>query len=206
MFSIIMIKDSISQFKHQLFIGNGRCPIVCSLTDSKVSLGREDINMIQIDRSGISSRHLELHRLKDDSAYELVDLDSQNGTKVNGITASRCLLQDGDSIEIGREVTVHYLILGAGAENPEMDSPKPEEWMEFHTLRNRMDDLENELRILEQSIQRKSGEYESLIENIVGIKQDPVKAFRDIDGESEIYFPVQFGERAFEEDEIGLPS
>jgi pSer/pThr/pTyr-binding forkhead associated (FHA) protein len=52
-----------------------------------------------------SSRHVSVSWVEG-SGYELVDLESQNGTKVNGTKSSKCQLSDMDRIAIGETVLV----------------------------------------------------------------------------------------------------
>jgi pSer/pThr/pTyr-binding forkhead associated (FHA) protein len=52
-----------------------------------------------------SSRHISVNWVEG-SGYELADLESQNGTKVNGTKASKCQLADMDRIVVGDTVLV----------------------------------------------------------------------------------------------------
>ncbi len=54
---------------------------------------------LRISDSEISRDHARLRRADDE--WELVDLDSKNGTLINGVKAERAVLVDGDLIEIG---------------------------------------------------------------------------------------------------------
>src|SRR5689334_8047943 len=54
---------------------------------------------LQLSDHEISRRHLRLQRR--DEGWELVDLDSKNGTLVNGVAVRRATLVDGDLIEAG---------------------------------------------------------------------------------------------------------
>lgn len=69
------------------------------LKDSVMTIGRLSTSDIVIDDQNVSRRHAELHPLGD--AYQLVDLGSTNGCKVNGRRIERQVLNDGDEITLG---------------------------------------------------------------------------------------------------------
>jgi DNA-binding NtrC family response regulator len=54
---------------------------------------------LQLSDHEISRRHVQLQRR--DDGWELADLDSKNGTIVNGVPVKRASLADGDLIEVG---------------------------------------------------------------------------------------------------------
>lgn len=62
-------------------------------------LGRKQNNHIVLDNELVSSHHAEIHRR--DNSYYLVDLDSTNGTFVNGKPVRKTLLNSRDKIELG---------------------------------------------------------------------------------------------------------
>ncbi len=69
------------------------------LTDEKVTIGRAPDNLIQIDDPSVSSRHA--HLLLVGERYQLVDLHSTNGTRVNGETVTEVILKVGDRVRFG---------------------------------------------------------------------------------------------------------
>ena len=70
-----------------------------SLTDSIITIGRHpDSNMVLADPN-VSRNHAEI-RPKGDR-YEVADLGSTNGTRVNGMRVDTQVLQDGDEISFG---------------------------------------------------------------------------------------------------------
>jgi len=69
------------------------------LDEGSASIGRLASNTIQIDDVACSRRHCQILRIK--SGFEMTDMKSRNGTKVNGIQRNRHVLSDGDIIEIG---------------------------------------------------------------------------------------------------------
>lgn len=82
-------------------------PVEYELDMSRVRLGREAGNDIVIALPQVSAAHLVLHR-EADGGYRLVDLDSTNGTRVNGRSVTEVALRDGDEILIGRVVAATY--------------------------------------------------------------------------------------------------
>jgi pSer/pThr/pTyr-binding forkhead associated (FHA) protein len=79
-------------------------------------IGRQEDADIHIDNLGVSRHHARLRR--DGSVYAVEDLDSANGTFVNGKQVSRHNLNDGDEVTIGKYTLIYS---GASAE-PRMDT------------------------------------------------------------------------------------
>ena len=77
---------------------------------SSLVVGRSMDNGLVIKDTAASRRHLEI--LNSDDGYVCRDLDSRNGTIVNGARTKVCELDDGDQILIGE--TVLRFELGAG--------------------------------------------------------------------------------------------
>ncbi len=65
----------------------------------RVVFGRSKDCDIQLQDPNVSRRHAELRQ--EGAAYWLIDLDSTNGTQVNGHRTSRTKLENGDTITIG---------------------------------------------------------------------------------------------------------
>ena len=70
------------------------------LSDPVYRLGRDASSDIQLMDSEASRTHAEI-RQEEDGSCELADLDSSNGTKINGEKIRRRKLVSGDRIEIG---------------------------------------------------------------------------------------------------------
>jgi len=70
-----------------------------------ITIGRAPGNTIVIEDSSVSSRHAEL--LRDGENYRLKDLDSTNGTRVNGASVTETTLRPGDRIQFGA-AQAHY--------------------------------------------------------------------------------------------------
>jgi len=70
------------------------------IADERVLIGRGADAVVVVDGEGASRRHAELIRNATGS-IRLVDLDSRNGTLVNGVRVRSAVLEDGDRIRIG---------------------------------------------------------------------------------------------------------
>lgn len=66
----------------------------------QITIGRRKSNMIVIENLAVSGEHAVIMAM--DNNYFLEDLDSTNGTHVNGKRIKRHVLQDGDVVEIGK--------------------------------------------------------------------------------------------------------
>ena len=62
-------------------------------------IGRSKDCDLQVEDANVSRRHAELRR--EGSSWWLVDLDSTNGTELNGKRVQRMQLDDGDTITLG---------------------------------------------------------------------------------------------------------
>jgi Protein of unknown function (DUF3662)/Inner membrane component of T3SS, cytoplasmic domain len=79
-----------------LLVGEGRRTV---LREDRVIVGRSRECDLVLSDANVSRRHAELRRA--DSGWEIVDLGSTNGLKVNGRRTERALLEHGDRITIG---------------------------------------------------------------------------------------------------------
>lgn len=70
------------------------------LDKERVTIGRRPDNDIWVDNLGVSGEHAVVTTLLNDSVIE--DLNSTNGTLVNGQAITKHLLQDNDLIEVGK--------------------------------------------------------------------------------------------------------
>ena len=73
-------------------------PRTVPVGDEAISIGRVAENTVPLDIEGVSRKHAQI--LFVGKGYEVVDLGSRNGTKVNGQKVPRALLKGGDVIEI----------------------------------------------------------------------------------------------------------
>lgn len=78
------------------------------LTGATITVGRHSSNPIPLQDNRVSRRHMEL-RITSTRGYQLYDLESGNGTIVNGRTVRVIDLRHGDRIEIGDTVLRYEL-------------------------------------------------------------------------------------------------
>lgn len=71
------------------------------LTKERTTLGRRPYNDIVIDNLAVSGEHAVVVQTGDNEVV-LEDLNSTNGTYINGRAVKRHALQDGDAIEVGK--------------------------------------------------------------------------------------------------------
>lgn len=69
------------------------------LTEPEISIGREINSHVRLSDPSVSRRHAVIRR--EDESYKIIDLDSFNGTYVNGIPVINHSLKHGDQIAIG---------------------------------------------------------------------------------------------------------
>ena len=67
-----------------------------------ITIGREEGNVVQLNDERISRYHVKIQ--EDDGRLVVTDLDSTNGTKVNGHACNLKILRNGDTISIGRTI------------------------------------------------------------------------------------------------------
>jgi pSer/pThr/pTyr-binding forkhead associated (FHA) protein len=74
------------------------------LVGDVIMIGRAPLNHIIIDNPAVSAQHAMLARV--DDSYRLKDLNSTNGTQVNGVPVNDAELKDGDKIRFGTVVAI----------------------------------------------------------------------------------------------------
>ena len=74
-------------------------PKTVPVGDESVTIGRTSDNTLPLDVEGVSRKHAQI--LFVGKGYEVVDLGSRNGTKVNGQKVPRAMLKSGDVVHIG---------------------------------------------------------------------------------------------------------
>jgi pSer/pThr/pTyr-binding forkhead associated (FHA) protein len=70
-----------------------------AIEGAKAVLGRSKDCDVQVEDANVSRRHAELRR--EGSTWWLVDLDSTNGTELNGKRVQKAKLSEGDTITLG---------------------------------------------------------------------------------------------------------
>jgi transcriptional regulator with GAF, ATPase, and Fis domain len=91
---------------------------VRQLIDGQISIGRDETNQLCLLDSAVSRRHCAIEQV--DGRYELVDLDSHNGTFVNGVPVGRKVVDHGDRIRIGTSEFVFLTHEGEAFSNAKM--------------------------------------------------------------------------------------
>jgi len=77
------------------------------LSNRELPVGRDPANLLAISDPSLSQRHCVLSR--EDDGYKIRDLDSRNGTFVNGVAVKESRLRHGDQISLGDSVFVFLL-------------------------------------------------------------------------------------------------
>ncbi len=88
------------------------------LTSGSTSIGRKDVDFV-LDDIHVGRRHAEI--IGEDDAYYVVDLDSRNGTFVNGRELrprERARLRDGDRLNIARVCNLVFHCSGSDSSSP----------------------------------------------------------------------------------------
>lgn len=85
-----------------------------ALPSGEIHIGRDPSNLLSINDLSLSRRHCALSR--DDDGYKIRDLDSRNGTSVNGVSVKETRLRHGDQISVGD--SIFLLLLQDEAEEP----------------------------------------------------------------------------------------
>ncbi|MGQ9574671.1 MAG: ATP-binding protein [Thermoguttaceae bacterium] len=80
-----------------------------------IGVGRDSSNAVQLHDSEVSRQHAELRRVGEE--YLLVDLNSSNGTFVNGRPIQSCRLASGDHVQVGSTL----LLYTGPSEQPDED-------------------------------------------------------------------------------------
>ncbi len=88
------------------------------LNKERMTIGRKPHNDIPIENLAVSGEHAAITTILNDSFLE--DLDSTNGTLVNGVTVKKHVLQHNDVIEIGK-FRLEYSNPQASQETPDFE-------------------------------------------------------------------------------------
>src|SRR5580704_14762670 len=83
----------------------GLPPVEHILRDEMMTIGRKKGNTIALDDTSVSVSHAKITRKGVD--FFLKDLNSTNGTMLNGQSINEARLRDGDQLKFG-EVVAHY--------------------------------------------------------------------------------------------------
>jgi two-component system, NtrC family, response regulator HydG len=81
-----------------------------STDEEALNVGRDESNQVVVDDLAASRRHCVIR--KDGERFNIVDLQSRNGTFVNGLPISERLLEHGDQVRIGTSVFLFLDVRG----------------------------------------------------------------------------------------------
>lgn len=97
------------------------------LTGERTTLGRRPYNDIVIDNLAVSGEHAVLYL--NGAEVFIEDLNSTNGTYVNGKAIKHQLLQNNDIIEVGKyKIRFQADPVGVAAAAPASPAPTPRPW------------------------------------------------------------------------------
>ena len=133
-------------------------PTLFELKGDRVGLGREVDNQICLKMDEVSSSHCEFRKVAG-GGYEVVDLDSTNGTRVNGKKIEKHALVDGDRLLIGEVLPAHFVELAEGEKPAEVAVEAGEGGKKAAAAYTQMDE---KLQSIEADIAAKSTELEEL--------------------------------------------
>ena len=88
---------------------------VRQLVDDRLAIGRDNSNQLCLADTSVSRRHCAIEQVGEH--YEVVDLDSHNGTFLNGIPVRRKAVAHGDTIRVGASELVFLIHEGETADH-----------------------------------------------------------------------------------------
>ena len=100
----------------KLMVTTGTGTAAHELAEDQITLGRSPENLIQIDDPSVSGRHARFELVGED--YHLKDLESTNGTRVNGQPIQSILLRPGDRVRFGKVEASFESESGTAAQPP----------------------------------------------------------------------------------------
>lgn len=90
-----------------IVLGGGSAIGMMFRLDQEVTIGRAATASVRFEQDGVSRHHARLV-LTPEGGVDLLDLESRNGTFVNGERISRRTLQDGDKIQVGTATILKF--------------------------------------------------------------------------------------------------
>lgn len=107
------------------------------LDRERIMIGRKHGNDLQLAHDAVSGNHAAVITIRNDSFLE--DLNSTNGTKVNGKSIKKCLLRDGDEIKVAKHV-LKYVFEPLEIKPEEPGNQRPEKLRHLENLIQSADD------------------------------------------------------------------
>ena len=102
---------------------------------SFISLGRDSNNILQLDDDSASRRHCRIQK-KETEGFILQDMNSKNGTFLNGNRVFKALLKNNDRIQIGSKEFIFSFERFDQNENIHIKSKNPDWSQQLSTLPN----------------------------------------------------------------------
>ena len=87
-------------------------------------IGRATTAKIRIDDDGVSRQHAKVV-LTEDGIVNLMDMQSTNGTFLNGAPIDVTVVREGDRIHVGPDVTMQFVYRDPNGPAPQLEPPKP---------------------------------------------------------------------------------
>jgi len=107
---------------------------VRQLIDGQMSIGRNDVNQLCLPMDlAVSRRHCTIEQVEE--RYELADLDSHNGTFVNGIPVRHKVIDHGDTIRVGHSEFLFLVHEGEDVESSALRLSDDPSVTEMETIR-----------------------------------------------------------------------
>src|SRR5262245_19471287 len=100
------------------------------------SIGRDSTNWISVAGRAVSRKHCAIKQ--SDGKFRIVDLDSKNGTSINGIPIRERFLEEGDRIEVGDSVFIFAI---SPEQSPPIKTVSDNGPAAIPTTRLRLDDV-----------------------------------------------------------------
>jgi len=152
-----------------LILKEGASPVTFNLSEDVITIGRSKENNIVLKNIKSSRRHARIERIG--ATYQITDLGSGNGTKVNGSKIDFHTLKKGDEIKIGDAIlTLKSIDDSVDAEADATDSGDEEE------IKIRDDSDDEKLEIVGEEVSDRDTEKISWSEAETEVQAPSVKA------------------------------
>ncbi|MDH3619958.1 MAG: FHA domain-containing protein [Gammaproteobacteria bacterium] len=140
-----------------------------NMTKERYTIGRLPDNDVRIDNPAVSGHHSLIINILNDSFLE--DLNSTNGTYVNGKLIKKHALQHGDVITIG-----HHQLRFSDQQAPETEQDEFEKTMVIPTGQQNADQLAEAERLADRAVAAASVEDDHASDVADAVKLDPEEA------------------------------
>lgn len=94
------MNNELPTYLHVKVLFNGSELYTCGFDDAEVLIGRGSDCQVLLENAGVSRHHAKL--VRDGEKVKVVDLQSGNGTFVNGKQVSEMVLTSGETLRIGK--------------------------------------------------------------------------------------------------------